>query len=232
MAAMSLLKKQSRCAVFVFLSASLLAILSNAGSATTIKVSPTSINFTATLGNSAGLYQYVDITDITGATIGWSAGTNATWLAALGTGSSTMTIVEVVNGRLQTPGVYHASAIINSAGATNSPLAIPVTFNLNAAGTNPPPNITPALSIQVYPNPWRQDKHAAQPITFAGLTSGDSVKIFTLAGHQVKSVQSGGSTWTWDRKNDSGDSVASGIYLYFVSDRQGNTARGTIAIIR
>jgi hypothetical protein len=106
--------------------------------------------------------------------------------------------------------------------------------------TSPPPGttvLTPApFSPKVYPNPWRSDKHAAHPsITFAGLTVGTTIKIFTASGHLVKTLSSEPSTPStarWDLTNDSGDKVASGVYLYLITDGKGDKVRGKVAVIK
>jgi hypothetical protein len=97
-----------------------------------------------------------------------------------------------------------------------------------------PPSAPPAstLSVKVYPNPWRSDKHAGKTITFSGLATGTILKIFTASGHKVVEIHTDGPSVSWMLTNDSGDRVASGIYLYVVTDAQGNKVRGKVAIIR
>jgi hypothetical protein len=87
--------------------------------------------------------------------------------------------------------------------------------------------------VKVYPNPWRSDKHAAHPtITFAGLTVGTTIKLFTASAHEVKELHTDGPTIAWDLTNDAGDKVASGIYMYLITDRQGDKVRGKLAVIK
>jgi len=92
---------------------------------------------------------------------------------------------------------------------------------------------TPVETMRVYPNPWRSDRHAHFMVTFDGLPAQAPVRVFTLSGHQVRALtsDSNGKIF-WDRTNDSGDLVASGVYLYSVSDSQGQTSIGKLAIIR
>jgi len=87
-------------------------------------------------------------------------------------------------------------------------------------------------AVQVYPNPWRSDKHAGKSVTFANLPTNTSVKIFTVSGHLAKDLGMANGSVTWDLTNDSGDKVASGVYLYLITDSQGDKARGKLAIIR
>lgn len=86
---------------------------------------------------------------------------------------------------------------------------------------------------RVYPNPWRSDRHANFHVTFDGLPAQANVKIFTLSGHQVRTLSADADGKAlWDRTNSSGKAVASGIYLFLVSDSRGGETLGKLAIIR
>jgi hypothetical protein len=88
-------------------------------------------------------------------------------------------------------------------------------------------------AVKVYPNPWRKDKHIAQPdVTFANLPSNATVKIFTVSGHLVKDLGKVNGHVSWNLKNESGDKVASGVYIYLVTNDQNQKLRGKLAIIR
>ncbi len=84
---------------------------------------------------------------------------------------------------------------------------------------------------QVYPNPWRKDKHTGQDITFSGLNADTTLKIFTVSGFLVREI-TGGTTMAWDLKNDRGDKVVSGLYIYLLTDRQGSKVKGKVVVIR
>jgi hypothetical protein len=88
------------------------------------------------------------------------------------------------------------------------------------------------LVIRVYPNPWRSDRHADRMITFTGLNAGGVLKIFTVSGYLVRTLDGTGLPLTWDRKNKSGQYVGSGLYLFVATDGEGNRARGQLAIIK
>ena len=98
------------------------------------------------------------------------------------------------------------------------------------ASTTVVPNLS---NVRAYPNPWRVDKHANTSVKFDGMPAGSTVKIFTIAAEEVKklSADSAGSV-SWDRTNDSGQSVASGVYIYLIIDPQGNQTSGKLAIIK
>ncbi len=90
-------------------------------------------------------------------------------------------------------------------------------------------------AVRVYPNPWREDKHAAKAVTFDRLPLGATIKLFTVSSHLVKTISpqpSAQSTAIWDLTNDSKNKVASGIYVYLITDGQGNKIRGKLAIMK
>ena len=86
--------------------------------------------------------------------------------------------------------------------------------------------------IVVYPSPFVLD---GSQMTFRGLPSGSSVKIFTLAGELVKALRpddiaSDGPVWSG--LNDLDYYVGSGIYFYLVTTPQGREfPPGKIAVI-
>ncbi|HVO33565.1 MAG TPA: T9SS type A sorting domain-containing protein [Elusimicrobiota bacterium] len=87
-------------------------------------------------------------------------------------------------------------------------------------------------NMRIYPNPWRADKHADVPVTFDRLPASAAIKLFTVSGRFVKSLEADGTgAATWDLTNDGGDHVASGLYLYTVS-ADGQETKGKLAVIR
>jgi len=87
-------------------------------------------------------------------------------------------------------------------------------------------------SVRVYPDPWRADLHSNLLITFDHMALHSTIKIFTASGHLVRTLSADGGSTTWDRKNESGDFVASGVYLYLLTDGQGNETKGKLAIVK
>jgi hypothetical protein len=85
---------------------------------------------------------------------------------------------------------------------------------------------------RVSPDPWRSDRNGGVPITFDQLTLGSQIKIFTLSGHWVRTLDASDGFANWDLRNDSGENVASGLYLYVLTNSQGQKATGKLAIIR
>ena len=87
-------------------------------------------------------------------------------------------------------------------------------------------------SARVFPNPWRSDKMSGSPVTFDHLTTNSTIKIFTVSGHWVTTLSAPGGSVTWSLRNDSGELVAPGLYLYVITNTQNQQKRGKLAIIR
>ncbi len=106
-----------------------------APSSPTIGVSPSSLSFTATAGGSNPANQTISLTNTGGGTLNWTATDNASWLSlspASGTAPSTLTASVSISGLAA--GTYNGTITISATGATNSPLTVPVTLTVNAAG--------------------------------------------------------------------------------------------------
>lgn len=112
-------------------------------------------------------------------------------------------------------------------------IAVAVAFLAGVAAYAAVTASNPFSSLKVYPNPWRADQHGTMLIKFEGMPAASTVKLFTVSGHEVKAfaADSNGNAF-WDRKNDSGDLVASGIYLFVITDSRGNDTSGKLAIIK
>ncbi|MEW6606225.1 MAG: carboxypeptidase regulatory-like domain-containing protein [bacterium] len=82
----------------------------------------------------------------------------------------------------------------------------------------------------VYPNPYYADRHDC--IYFDRLTENSVIRIFTIAGELVKEIRVESSPQKWDVRNESGNRVASGIYIYLIKDPAGNKKVGKLGILR
>ncbi len=86
------------------------------------------------------------------------------------------------------------------------------------------------------PNPFVLGKDQNR-FTLTHLKANSSVKIFTLNGTLVRTLQSNGryvdgSRAVWNGKDNNGQTVASGIYIYMAYTQDGETQSGKIAVIR
>jgi len=90
-------------------------------------------------------------------------------------------------------------------------------------------------TIFAYPNPCYPNK-GQNEVKIANLTSLDSkVYIYTISGELVRELDCETElrrvTAPWDLKNDNGEQVARGVYIYLVADGAGEKT-GKIAIIK
>src|SRR5258708_1265289 len=86
--------------------------------------------------------------------------------------------------------------------------------------------------VRVYPNPWRSDRHSVRQMSFDQLTVNTTVKIFTVSGRWAKTLTTSSTSVTWDLTNDSGDRVASGMYMYLITTDAGQKKTGQVAVIK
>ncbi|MFA6548300.1 MAG: Ig-like domain-containing protein, partial [Candidatus Margulisiibacteriota bacterium] len=87
-------------------------------------------------------------------------------------------------------------------------------------------------SVYAFPVPFvPRDGHTR--ITFTNLMSTCTIRIYTISGSLVKTIQEtdGDGQANWDVKNDSGQDVVSGVYIFHVKSGD-QTKVGKIAIIR
>lgn len=88
-------------------------------------------------------------------------------------------------------------------------------------------------SVIVYPNPV-QAKLGQTGATFDYLTPSVKIRIFRVTGELVyeRDVVTGTGTAVWPAVNKDGEKVASGVYIYIVTNPAGNKKTGKIAVVR
>jgi hypothetical protein len=84
-----------------------------------------------------------------------------------------------------------------------------------------------------FPVPWRN----MGSIFFADLPAQGSIKIYTVMGKLVKTINLDAGhpdPVSWDVKNDAGENVASDVYIYRieVGGNSGDVTKGKLVIIR
>lgn len=87
--------------------------------------------------------------------------------------------------------------------------------------------------VYVYPNPFKPAIH--NKITFVEVTDTATIRIFTIVGELVKTIEvtpADSGRPTWDGKNEAGEKVASGIYIYLITTQEGYKISGKIGIIK
>ena len=104
------------------------------------------------------------------------------------------------------------------------------------AQPDPPTNAVAVAAnlstVRAYPNPWRSDRHSGIPMTFDRLPLNTDVRIFTISGREVRKLSTNTGSVGWDLNNDSGQHIASGVYLYLATNSLGQQTSGKLAVIR
>jgi len=85
-------------------------------------------------------------------------------------------------------------------------------------------------STEVFPNPFRLAEGHTE-ISFPNLPSGTSVKIFSIDGAVIRTVEEEHGVAKWDVKDSEGNKVSSGLYLYCIDTKKGRKT-GKLVIIR
>lgn len=94
-----------------------------------------------------------------------------------------------------------------------------------------PINFTAIPKIHVFPNPYRTG-NGDFGVTFTNIPQNSDITISTVSGNNIKHVDNvGPNDWVWDTKNNNGEDVAPGVYLYFVDYNDGS-ASGKVIISR
>jgi len=80
-------------------------------------------------------------------------------------------------------------------------------------------------NVVVYPNPVRETYNG--PVAIKGLLENTTVKIADMGGNLVFETESTGGQAIWDGTNFNGERVATGVYMIFLSDKNGTLAHVT-----
>jgi len=88
-------------------------------------------------------------------------------------------------------------------------------------------------TVVVYPNPFRPREAKDNVLKFIGLTDDVDVKIYTISGDLVwgRHFRYSGGGATWDGRNSQGKEVASGLYVYQVTNGDGEKSTGRISVV-
>jgi hypothetical protein len=107
-----------------------------------IGASPTSLSFTATQGGANPPTQAVNISNVGGGTLGWSANDNVPWFSvspASGTGNGSIIVSVNIGGLIA--GNHNGAVTLNGTGAT--PVTVPVTLTVAIAPVPPSIGVSP-----------------------------------------------------------------------------------------
>ncbi|MBK8575120.1 MAG: T9SS type A sorting domain-containing protein [Elusimicrobia bacterium] len=126
----------------------------------------------------------------------------------------------VVGLKILNNDLYMTGAITNTDGIT------PYLKKYSLAGdqidpSDPPPTPSEVSEARVYPSVFQPLKGHTY-IRFDRMPVDSTVRIYSMTGGLVKEIRESSSSVNWDVKNDSGDSVASGVYFVRVSGSGGD----------
>lgn len=96
-----------------------------------------------------------------------------------------------------------------------------------------PATAKPDLSaVHCYPVPFKPSAGHTK-ITFTGLTRAVKIRVYSISGELVRTLDKSDPNdfMDWDVKNDRGEAVVSGVYLYSVKSAS-QTKTGKLMIIR
>lgn len=88
---------------------------------------------------------------------------------------------------------------------------------------------------KVYPSPFIPS-NGNKVIRFINLTENTEIRIYTVTGELVKTLTKeeigDNSVVEWDVKNDKGENVVSGIYIYLITNDKGDKKEGKFTIVK
>ncbi|MFA5859275.1 MAG: carboxypeptidase regulatory-like domain-containing protein [Elusimicrobiota bacterium] len=89
---------------------------------------------------------------------------------------------------------------------------------------------TTLASVRVYPNPTT----GTQAIAFSRITKDAVIKLYNINGELVRELfnYDYDDIETWDLTNSAGEPVATGVYVYLITDPLSNKVAGKLAVIK
>lgn len=103
-----------------------------------------------------------------------------------------------------------------------------VTVFVGAAGE---PETAAASAPKIYPSPNPLDlSTAGAAATFAGAPAGSKVTIYDFEG--LKVAERDNDPLSWDGRNERGDVVAGGTYMYVLETPSGQKLTGKLAVVK
>ncbi|MDD5688428.1 MAG: carbohydrate-binding protein [Elusimicrobia bacterium] len=91
-------------------------------------------------------------------------------------------------------------------------------------------------NVKVYPNPYNPETAVSGKLKVINLPMNSTMKLYSVAGRivrELKEVDFGNLGWLeWDGKNDDGDKVGRGVYIYQLEDAAGSKKTGKIGLVK
>ncbi|MCL1972938.1 MAG: T9SS type A sorting domain-containing protein [Endomicrobia bacterium] len=89
-------------------------------------------------------------------------------------------------------------------------------------------------NMKYYPNPLQPSKGMNYAkMNFSNMPAGTRIKIYTMLGQVVRELEADASGMAvWDGRNNAGEAAASGVYIVYMQDGNGNKKRIKLAVER
>ncbi|MDD5688217.1 MAG: discoidin domain-containing protein [Elusimicrobia bacterium] len=91
-------------------------------------------------------------------------------------------------------------------------------------------------NIKVYPSPYNPATAVNGKLKITNLPINSIVKLYTVTGdiiRELREIDYGNLGWLeWDGKNDNGDKVGKGVYIYKIEDAAGNKKTGKVGLVK
>ncbi|OGS26168.1 MAG: hypothetical protein A2297_06375 [Elusimicrobia bacterium RIFOXYB2_FULL_48_7] len=116
-------------------------------------------------------------------------------------------------------------------------IGLPANSNGQYAAVTPstgtPPVVTIPEGIHAYPNPVDFSSNAATKFVISD-TTGAKIEIYSTSGRLVRKLTAGAgsSTIDWNGKNEAGEKVSRGIYIYKITGNAGTSVTGKLVLKR
>ena len=181
--------------------------------AVVLKVDPSSLDFDE-VGKSSTKIMTFRAYNAGGGTLSGTISVNRNWMTVSPTSfegnDNTISVTISTEGLAESHTPYIGTITVTSNGGTK-------TIEVSVI-------VIPAGAV-VYPNPFSLARHNNLSFWGTGVPYAE-IRIFTLAGELVKTLDEryGASEVSWDSRNEKGDKVARGIYIYVVKNFPGKIA--------
>jgi ligand-binding sensor domain-containing protein len=92
--------------------------------------------------------------------------------------------------------------------------------------------------LQVGPNPFVLEEDRSNVFNFFNLVANSEIKILTINGQLLRTLdatdfsENRGAMAQWDGRTEEGKFVSSGVYLYLMSNEEGQSKAGKVLVIR
>jgi hypothetical protein len=93
-------------------------------------------------------------------------------------------------------------------------------------------------SLRAYPNPFDPGSAVNGTFKVTGMPADCELQIFTVGGERIRRILESGQTtpnagWIeWDGKNEAGEPVGQGVYIYVIKSPAGDRLTGKVGLAR